>query len=204
MRYFITGIGTGVGKTVVSAIITEALQADYWKPVQAGDLDYSDTQIVKNLVSNNGSTFHPEAFKLKNTMSPHAAAALEGIEIIPEEIIIPGTENDLVIEGAGGVMVPLNSRQTMLDLMLLTDAEIVLVSLNYLGSINHTLLSWQILEVHNLRIKGIIFNGEENREGENFILRHTGLPMLLRINQEQVLTRELIRQYAALIKENLK
>lgn len=204
MRYFITGIGTGVGKTVVSAIITEALEADYWKPVQAGDLDASDTQTVKSLISNSHSTFHPEAFKLKNAMSPHAAAAREGIEIIPEEIIVPATENNLVIEGAGGIIVPLNNRQTMLDLMQLINAEIVLVSSNYLGSINHTLLSWQTLTTYNLKIKGIIFNGKENPETEDFILDYTGLPLLLKINQEQRLTKEVIREYAAQIKKKVK
>lgn len=204
MRYFITGIGTGVGKTVASAIITEALQADYWKPVQAGDLDCSDTHRVKDLVSSPGSIFHPEAFKLKNAMSPHAAAALENIEIIPEEISAPETRNDLVIEGAGGVMAPLNNRQTMLHLMLHLDAGIVLISSGYLGSINHTLLSWQILKAAGLRIKGIVFNGKENLESEKFILQYTGLPCLLRIKQEETITKKMISRYAALIKGNLK
>ena len=204
MNYFITGIGTGVGKTVVSAIITEALHADYWKPIQAGDLECSDTYKVKNLVTNSRSIFHPEAFRLRNAMSPHAAAALEGIKIIPVEIETPETKNNLVIEGAGGVMAPLNNSQTMLDLMLHLKAEIVLVSSNYLGSINHTLLTWQILKTANLRIKGIIFNGEENQESEKFILQYTSLPLLLRINQEEPLTKDVILRYAELIKATLK
>lgn len=204
MKYFVTGIGTGVGKTIASAIITEALKADYWKPVQAGDLDFSDTKTVKNLISNTESIFHPEAFKLKNAISPHAAAALEGIEIIPDKIPMPETENNLVIEGAGGIMAPLNNRQTMLDLMVLLNAEIVLVSSNYLGSINHTLLSWQMLKTTDLSIKGIIFNGEENPESEKFILQYTGLPLLLRINQENDITKNRIVHYAEQIKNNLK
>lgn len=203
MRYFITGIGTGVGKTVASAIITEALEADYWKPVQAGDLDYTDTQKVKDLVSNAASIFHPEAFRLKNAMSPHAAAALENTEILPEQIPVPTSANDLVIEGAGGVMAPVNNRQTMLDLMLHMDAEIILVSSNYLGSINHTLLSWQLLQTASLPIKGIIFNGNENPETERFILNYTGLSCLLKIKQENSLSKEIIKRYAAMIKPTL-
>src|SRR4051812_31361694 len=108
-RIVIAGIGTGVGKTIVSAILVEALQADYWKPVQAGDLENSDTLTVKNLVSNIRSHFHEEAYRLNSPMSPHAAAKLDGIEIELDQIRIPETKKTLIIELAGGLMVPLNS-----------------------------------------------------------------------------------------------
>src|SRR5471030_1625333 len=103
---FITGIGTGIGKTIVSAILVEKLKADYWKPVQAGDLDNSDTLLVKSLVSNSASKFYPEAYRLTQPFSPHKAAELDGIEIDQATIVAPKTDNQLIIEGAGGLMVP--------------------------------------------------------------------------------------------------
>ena len=141
MRLFVTGIGTEVGKTVIAAILTEALEADYWKPVQAGDLDYSDTHKVRDLVSHDKSVFHPETHALHHPMSPHAAAERDGVEISLDDFQLPQTENNLIVEGAGGLMVPLNSKDCIIDLIEKLDIEVVLVSRNYLGSINHTLLS---------------------------------------------------------------
>lgn len=204
MKYFVTGIGTGVGKTVVSAILTEALEADYWKPIQAGDLHNSDSMAVKSFISNPTTTIHPEAFKLLNAMSPHAAAALENLEIKSEAIALPETKNHLVIEGAGGVLVPLNTKETMLDLMREFGAEVILVSSGYLGSINHSLLSWEVLKAADLKVKGIVFCGEENAESEKFILKYTGLPCLLRVKLEKGLNKELIVQYARDLKRILK
>ena len=117
--YFITGISTDVGKTVASAILVEALQADYWKPIQAGDLDNSDTHKVQNLISNTKSRFHPNAFALKTPMSPHAAAEIDGISIDIKQIIVPKTKNHLVIEGAGGLLVPINDTQTIFEIIKL-------------------------------------------------------------------------------------
>src|ERR1700712_4198810 len=97
--FFITGIGTGIGKTIISAILTEKLKADYWKPIQAGDLDNSDTLKVKSLTSNNKSQFHPEAYRLTQAYSPHKAASLDHIAIDPKAIILPDTGNQLIIEG---------------------------------------------------------------------------------------------------------
>src|ERR1700761_8009753 len=105
--FFVTGIGTGIGKTIVSAVLVEKLNADYWKPIQSGDLDNSDTLKVKSLVSNPVSKFHPEVYRLTQPYSPHKSAALDGIIIDPEKITIPATANNLIIEGAGGLMVPL-------------------------------------------------------------------------------------------------
>ncbi|NND89015.1 MAG: dethiobiotin synthase, partial [Flavobacteriaceae bacterium] len=138
--YFITGISTEVGKTIASAIITEALKADYWKPVQAGELDHSDTMKVKRFVSNEKTVFHPSAFDLKTPMSPHAAADIDGQSISAKEIKRPSTKNNLVIEGAGGLLVPLNSTETIADLIKPSD-KIIVISRHYLGSINHTLLT---------------------------------------------------------------
>ena len=112
-KIFITGIGTDVGKTVVAAVVTEALKADYWKPVQAGDLEFSDTDRVRSWVSNDQSVFHPNSFALKTPMSPHAAAEIDGIRIDLEAIRAPESSNNLVIEGAGGLLVPLNEKETI-------------------------------------------------------------------------------------------
>jgi dethiobiotin synthetase len=175
---FVTGIGTGIGKTLIAAILVEKLKADYWKPVQAGDLDNSDTLKVKSLVFNTVSVFHPEAYRLTQPYSPHKAAALDGIAIDEQQITLPQTNNQLIIEGAGGLMVPLNDHFLMIDLVKQLNAEVVLVSQNYLGSINHTLLSIEALKQHNIPVKGIIFNGEANSSTEDYILSYTGIKLL--------------------------
>ncbi|EJF09252.1 dethiobiotin synthase [Pontibacter sp. BAB1700] len=172
-RYFVTGIGTDVGKTVAAAILTEALQADYWKPVQAGGLDFTDTDTVKSLISNEKSVFHPEAYRLKMAASPHKAAAAEGIEIDVHGLELPETQNNLIVEGAGGLMVPLNKRYLVLDLVQQLGLEVILVSRNYLGSINHTLLTAEVLRYRKVPVAGIIFNGEENQTSEDFIIKYT-------------------------------
>ena len=159
-KIFITGIGTDVGKTVVAAIVTEALKADYWKPVQAGDLEFSDTDRVRSWVSNDQSVFHPNSYALKTPMSPHAAADRDGVRIELSQIRSPQTTNDLVIEGAGGLLVPLNEKETILDLVE-NDYKILVVSRNYLGSINHTLLTIEALKARGKKVSGVIFNGEE-------------------------------------------
>jgi dethiobiotin synthetase len=175
---FITGIGTGIGKTLVSAILVEKLKADYWKPIQSGDLDASDTLMVKSLISNTTSSLHPEAYRLTQPFSPHKSAAIDGITIIPEKIILPETQNALIIEGAGGLMVPLNDQFLMIDLMKQLGAEVILVSQNYLGSINHTLLSAYALKQYEITVKGIIFNGPRDIYSKEFILKNSGLKLL--------------------------
>lgn len=198
-KYFITGIGTDVGKTVVSAIFTEALEADYWKPLQAGNLEQTDTDVVKSLVSNTVSKFHPETYKFKMPASPHKAAEAEGIEINSKNFILPDTTNSLIIEGAGGLMVPLSENFLMIDLIKQLNAEVILVSMNYLGSINHTLLSVEALNARNTSIKGIIFNGDRDEATENFILGYTKLPCLLRIAKEEKFTKQTVKKYSEIL-----
>ncbi|MBC3542218.1 dethiobiotin synthase [Rufibacter sediminis] len=195
-RYFVTGIGTDVGKTIASAVLTEALQADYWKPVQAGNLEDSDTHTVRSLVSNSSTVFHPEAYRLQMPASPHTAAAAEGIELSLSEVQLPSTQNHLIVEGAGGVMVPLNNQELVLDLIQKLNLEVVLVSRNYLGSINHTLMAVEVLRSRNIRIAGIIFNGEPNASSEEFILRYTQLTPFPAIGQEERFDQSTISGYA--------
>jgi dethiobiotin synthetase len=191
---FITGIGTGIGKTLVSAVLTEKLQADYWKPVQSGDLDNSDTMKVKSLISNPQSVFHPETYRLTQPYSPHKSAAIDGIEIDMGKFLIPETENQLIIEGAGGLMVPLNNRHLMIDLIIQLKAEVILVSQNYLGSINHTLLSIIMLQQYQIPIKGIIFNGEANEDSETYILNYTGINLLGNIPEFSVIDKKTVKE----------
>lgn len=192
-KIFVSGIGTGVGKTILAAILTEKLQADYWKPIQAGNLDDTDTDQVKKLVSNNLTVFYPEKYRLSKPMSPHAAAEIDGLEIKLTDFNIPETQNDLIIEGAGGLLVPLSNELLVIDLIKHLDGEVVLVSRHYLGSINHTLLSAEALKLRNIKVIGIVFNGEPYPQGEEIILRHTGLRCLLRMPQMNDISRESIK-----------
>tara|TARA_Y100001933_G_C18913165_1_gene527645 strand:- start:282 stop:905 length:624 start_codon:yes stop_codon:yes gene_type:complete len=200
---FITGIGTEVGKTVASAIVTEALQADYFKPIQAGDLENSDTHKVERLVSNSVTKFHPNAFALKTPMSPHAAAEIDQVQIKAEEVKRPTTTNDyLVIEGAGGLLVPINSTQTIADLMQQED-KIIVVSRHYLGSINHTLLTIEALKSRGLTCAGIIFSGERHPTTESIIEEMAQVPILGRIDQEPYFDENVVREYAEIFREKL-
>jgi len=200
--YFITGISTEVGKTIASAIVTEALQADYWKPIQAGELDNTDTHKVEKLVSNKKTTFHQSAFNLKSPMSPHAAAAIDKVKINAKKIKRPTTKNNLVIEGAGGLLVPLNDSETIADLIEPKD-KVIVVSRHYLGSINHTLLTVEGLKNRGLNVFGIIFSGTENKETERIIAKMTNIPILGRIEEEPYFDKNVVKEYADSLKKGL-
>lgn len=191
-KYFVTGISTGIGKTLVSAVLTEKLRADYWKPIQSGDLHQSDSLTVAKLISNTQTKIHKEVYRLNQPLSPHLSAKLDGVEIDLALFQLPETKNNLIVEGAGGLMVPLNDQQLIADLIEQLDLEVVIVSQNYLGSINHTLLTVNELKNRGLKTKGIIFNGASNLESENYILNYTGLqclgkvPMMENINRDGI------------------
>ncbi len=202
MKLFITGIGTDVGKTIASAIITEALQADYWKPIQAGDLENSDSHKIKCFLSNEKTVIHPNSYALNTPASPHLAAELDGIVIDLKKIIEPKTENHLVVEGAGGVFVPLNSNDCVIDLIQ-PDYKVIVVSRHYLGSINHTLLTIEALQNRKIAIAGIIFSGDENKASEEIILNKTGIKCIGRIEQEPYFDKNVIKEYADLFREQL-
>jgi dethiobiotin synthetase len=202
MKLFITGIGTDVGKTVASAIVTQALEADYWKPIQAGDLDYSDTHKVKSQIANIKSQFHPNAYALNTPASPHLAAELDGISIDLKKIVEPKTENHLVIEGAGGVFVPLNDKDCVIDLIQ-KEYKVIVVSRHYLGSINHTLLTVEALQNRKIKIAGIIFSGDENNPTETIILNKTGVKFIGRIDNEPYFDANVISYYADKFRDNL-
>ena len=202
MKIFVTGIGTDVGKTIASSIITESLQADYWKPIQAGDLDNSDSHKIERYISNDKTVIHSNSYKLNTPASPHLAAEIDGITIDLAKIFAPETENHLVIEGAGGLFVPLNNQDTIVDLIA-ADYKVVVVSRHYLGSINHTLLTIEALQNRKINIAGIIFSGEQNQATESIILSKTGIRFIGRIEQEPYFDQNVIKDYADQFRENL-
>jgi dethiobiotin synthetase len=192
----------GLGDVYKRQIITEALQADYWKPIQAGDLENSDSHKVKAYLSNPKSQIFENSYKLNTPASPHLAAALDGITIDLHKITEPKTENHLVIEGAGGIFVPLNEKDLVIDLIQ-SDYKVIVVSRHYLGSINHTLLTIEALQNRKIKIAGIVFSGDENKATEAIILNKTGLKCIGKINQEPYFDTNVIREYADLFRENL-
>ncbi len=197
MSYFVTAISTDSGKSVVSALLVSSLGYNYWKPIQAGFP--TDTDFIK--------TFDPtvitqeELYILKTACSPHEAARIDKVRISASEFSQP--VGDFIVEGAGGVAVPINYEgETMLDIMVNLKLPVVLVSNTYLGSINHTLLTIEALKNRNIKIHGIVFNGEENKGTENIILEQTGIPFLFRLDKEDKVDIDLIKKYKSAIKEN--
>ena len=197
---FVSGIGTDVGKTIASAIICESLKADYWKPIQAGDLENSDSIKVKKLCPN--TLVHQEAYRLQTPASPHCAAEIDGINIQLDQIVNPQTNNTLVIEGAGGLMVPLNKKNTISDLIK-PNQHVVLVSRNYLGSINHSLLSLNYLKSININKIGIIFVGDDTPSTQEIIKEMSHVSILGRIKIAKEINSEFIKQQAKLLNQSL-
>lgn len=193
-QIFVTGISTDVGKTIASAIIVEALEADYWKPVQAGDLHASDSHRIQELISNSNTKIHPCSYELKTAMSPHAAAAIDGVHIDHSDIVEPDTQNNLVIEGAGGLLVPLNEEETVLDIIM-PNYKVIVVSRHYLGSINHSLLTIQWLNERGYDVS-VLFSGNEHPTTESIIAKKTGVTVLGRIDEEPIFDKAIIKKYA--------
>jgi dethiobiotin synthetase len=200
---FVTGIGTGVGKTIVSAILVEALRADYWKPIQCGNLDSSDTLLVKSLISNSISQIHPEAYRFKTASSPHYAAKIEDLEIAIADCIRPITENRLIIEGAGGLVVPLNDDECVADLITALDVPVVLVCRNYLGSINHTLLSIEMMKHKGIRLLGLVFSGDNFLDNEEVIQQFGKSTVLGRIDEASAVDKPFVQHQATKLKASI-
>lgn len=200
-QYIITGIGTDVGKTVVSAILAQALSASYWKPIQAGDLENSDTIKVFNWTDDDVRIL-PEMFRLTQALSPHAAAKYDGIKIEKESLYLPDFEGSLILEGAGGLMVPINDDGLLyIDMFAEWKIPVIIVSKHYIGSINHTLLTIEALKSRNIPIEGIIFIGEENVETESFIISTSKCKMIARIPLAKEVNTFFIQEQAKRFKE---
>jgi dethiobiotin synthetase len=199
----ITGIGTDVGKTVVSAIVAQALCYDYWKPVQAGDLHNSDTKKVGKLTQ--GIVCLPERYRLTVPASPHHAANMDQLTISPNDFPLPVTNRPLLIEGAGGVMVPFNDQGLVFaDLMEQWKLPVIVVSRHYLGSINHTLLTLEALKSRKINVAGIVFVGDENVATESIILTKTGVNCIARIPLADEVNQQFVQEQALRIAPSLK
>lgn len=196
--YIVAGIGTNVGKTVASAILTTSLQADYWKPIESGTVVESDTALMRTLVDAERCAVHAPAYALQAPLSPHHAARLEGCAIDVSCLVKPQTKRPLVVEMAGGVCVPMTTSLLTVDTFAKWNASWILVSQHYLGSINHTLLSVEALKARSIPIAGLVFNGNPNPDSEEVILNITKLPLLGRIFAEQQIDQHIIQRYAAL------
>jgi dethiobiotin synthetase len=197
---FITGTGTDIGKTLVAAIVAEALGADYWKPVQAGLIARTDTDWVASMLTNTASRVFPEAYKLQMPASPHIAARAEGKTIDVDHIVhklssIRSDDKILVVEGAGGLLVPLNDQQFVIDLIKAMDARVLLVSRNYLGSINHSLLTASVCRAHQLDVAGWIFNDRYLDYGQE-IAQWSGYPVIGSIPPAKEINKDFILQQA--------
>ncbi|EHO10294.1 dethiobiotin synthase [Myroides odoratimimus] len=192
LKLFVTGIDTGIGKTVTSAILTHYFKADYWKPIQSGDLHESDSMKIQQW--NEHVTIHRERFRLQLPASPHESAAKENVNMQLSDFTLPDTVNNLIVEGAGGLFVPVNSSTYMIDLIQHLKIPVALVTKNYLGCINHTMLSIEALRTRNIPIDYLVLNGAFNPYSleaiKNFIDRDTQLihiPALEEITKEAVM-----------------
>lgn len=196
---FISGIGTGIGKTFISAVLAEILRADYWKPVQAGLEGGTDAQTIRSLISNSESVIHPETYRLKMPASPHIAAREENIRLDTINIVSAcdrlKTNRPLIIEGAGGLLVPLNDSEFVIDLVEKLDAKLILVSRNYLGSINHSLLTAAVCRQRGLSVAGWVFN-DLFMDYETEIVSWTGFPALFSVPFLQPVSRDTVSREA--------
>ena len=187
--YFVTGIHTDAGKTVASAFLTLALGANYWKPIQAGDLDFGDTDRVQSWTGLPDDRFHNPRHALRTPASPHYAAHLDEVDIELADFNLPeATTRPLIIEGAGGVLVPLNDRDTIADLIGYLDVPVILISRHYLGSINHTLLSIEYLRTRGLTIAGLVYSGGDSPETVRIINELAAVPILAELPELATLT----------------
>lgn len=186
----VTGTDTGIGKTIFSAALTQALSATYWKPVQSGLEEETDTQAVTRLT---GCMALPETYRLQIPASPHFSAEEEGVLIDVENLTLPEVEGPLVVEGAGGLMVPLTRETLYIDLFKKWQAPIVLCARTGLGTINHSLLSIEALRARGCNLLGIVFIGDEVADSERTIAEYAGVKKLGRVPLLKDITPETIR-----------
>jgi len=198
----ILGNHSGIGKTIASAVLAEAMGADYWKPVQAG-IEERDTLVVKRLLANGGGRVHDEALLLSQPLSPHAAAAIDGVEVDFTTFAWPKTDKTLLVETAGGILSPMSATTTMADFVAHFHMPAILISQNYLGSINHTLLSIEVLKDRGIRMLGLVMNGIANESSETFITQYSKIPIIARIPHFDNLDSDSIAACAGQIKHSL-
>jgi dethiobiotin synthase len=195
--YVVVGISTGVGKTLASAILCKALNAAYWKPVQTGWLSGNGDSDTRDVMALAGCKSFPEAYLFNEPLSPHAAAKIDGAEIDENLIQLPEYDGSLIIEGAGGLMVPLNSRKLYIDLLAQWKLPVILVLRHYLGNINHTLLSLEALKCREIPIAGLIEQGDPLPDTMEAIHQFGGIKTLLSIPELPSINKEVISAYAS-------
>ena len=194
-RYFVvTGTDTGIGKTVFSAALAGALDGYYWKPVQSGLDEETDSETVRRLSGLSAERIFPEAWRLQTPVSPHLSAEIDGVAIDPDALRLPETDRPLVVEGAGGLLVPLTRQSTYIDVFARWGRPVILCARTGLGTINHTLLSVEALRQRRIPIAGIAFIGEERSDTQAIIAEMSGLPVLGRLPMLDVLTPENLRR----------
>ena len=197
----LTGIHTDIGKTVCAAVLARALQCDYWKPIQAGSLDHTDSDTVRRL--SDTTRIHPEAYRLQLAASPHTAARAEQVTIALTDLYAPLTDRPLLIETAGGVCSPVNEQHVVADLLAHYRWPTVLVTQHYLGSISHTLSAIDALNARGVAILGLLINGDADDSSEQFITQYSGLPILAHIERMTELSESAMAQQAQRIAPQL-
>lgn len=201
---FVAGTGTEVGKTVAAACLVEALDGDYWKPVQSGLDGETDTQTVSRLLGLGEERLYAPAYELKQPLSPHLSARLDGVTIDMEAFRLPPGERPLVVEGAGGLLVPLNEKDTMIDLIVRLGLPVVLVALSGLGTINHTLLGLEALAARSIPVLGVIVNGPPNPDNAEAIAHYGRVRVIIGLEPMDPLDGEAVNKAAKRLSEALE
>jgi dethiobiotin synthetase len=194
LRFVVTGTDTNIGKTVFSAALVDTLGAAYWKPVQSGLEGETDSEAVQRLGRIPPERIVPEAWRLKTPASPHLAARIDNVRIDPEALSPPSTESPLVIEGAGGVLVPLTESEVFADVFARWQMPVVLCARTGLGTINHTLLSLEALRHRSIPVFGLVFIGDEQTDTQQIIAKLGNVNCLGRLPRIDPLTPDTLRQ----------
>ena len=193
-RLFVTGTDTNIGKTVVSAILTKGLNASYWKPVQSGIADGTDSDWLQKATGCDPSRIHPERHRLEEPLSPHAAAHIDGVEIKLSDFSLPGNDSGaLVVEGAGGILVPLNDNDLMIDLMEYLALPVLVVARSGLGTINHTLLTLRQLRAQKIPVCGVVMNGPKNDSNRQAIEHYGQVAVIAEVETVSSFTPDILQ-----------
>jgi len=191
---FITGTDTAVGKTVISAMLMAGLNATYWKPIQSGLEEETDASWIQRVTQLPSKQFLPESYRLSAPLSPHASSQLDGIRIDMDQMRLPNNKRRLIIEGAGGVLVPINEKDFIVDLIKQLNIPVLIVAPNRLGTINHTLLTIKLIRDYKLQIFGIVLNGEPNKINKQAIEKYGKIPVVAEIPHIKNITSSTLKE----------
>lgn len=195
-EFFVTGTDTGIGKTVVSAMLMSALNASYWKPIQAGLDEETDTEFVQRVSAVASEKIIPEKFRLETPMSPHAAADIDNVNIELSDFKLPKySSKHLIVEGAGGLIVPINWKETIIDLIAHLDLPVLLVARSSLGTLNHTLLSLEALKSRGITVFAVILNGEKHPSNKETIEKFGEIPVFEIEPFQEITSESLIKAF---------